>query len=115
MMKTQSVFAFHKLAVVLLLLIGGTATFVQAHTPNKLLVVTLTKGSRHSSIPTAENVLGKLAEKSEAFTVDYVRNDADMEAKMTADSLKNYDGFVFANTTGILPLPDKAAFLNEIK
>jgi uncharacterized protein len=88
---------------------------VQAQTPKKILVVTVTKGFRHSSIPTAESVLSKLAEKSGMFTVDYARNDEEIATKMTAASLKNYDAFIFANTTGILPLPDKAAFLNEIK
>lgn len=86
-----------------------------AQAPKKLLVITVTKGFRHSSIPTAEKILAKLAEKSGAFTVDYVRNDQEMAEKMTAEGLKNYDGFVFANTTGILPLPDKAAFLDAIK
>jgi hypothetical protein len=32
--------------------------------PKKVLVVTVTKGFRHSSIPTAEKVLGQLAEKT---------------------------------------------------
>src|SRR3989442_13136869 len=83
--------------------------------PKKLLVVTVTKGFRHSSIPTAEKVLGDLAQKSGAFTVDYVRTDDEMAQKMTAEALKNYDGVVFANTTGELPLPDKQAFLDWIK
>ena len=113
-MKTQIITALHKLAVVVLA-VGLTVTSADAQTPKKILVVTVTKGFRHSSIPTAEKVLAKIAEKSGAFTVDYVRNDADMAAKMTAESLKDYDAFVFANTTGVLPLPDKAAFLNEIK
>src|SRR6266850_2416921 len=81
----------------------------------RVLVVTVTKGFRHSSIPTAEKVIGDLAAKSHAFTVDYVRTDQDMAEKMTAAALKNYDVFIFANTTGILPLPDKEAFLNAIK
>src|SRR5439155_3652165 len=83
--------------------------------PKNLLVVTVTKGFRHSSIATAEKVLGELAQKSGAFTVDYVRTDEDMAQKMTAEALKNYDGVVFANTTGDLPLPDKQAFLDWIK
>src|SRR5881397_4184539 len=87
----------------------------QAATPKKLLVVTVTKGFRHGSIPTAEKVLGDLAQKSGAFTVDYVRTDDEMAQKMTAEGLKNYDGVVFANTTGDLPLPDKQAFLDWIK
>ena len=101
----------------LLLVICGTFAFVSPGlaAPKKLLVVTVTKGFRHSSIPTAEKVLGELAEKSRAFTVDYVRTDDDMAQKMTAEALKNYDGVMFANTTGDLPLPDKQAFLDWIK
>ena len=106
--------------------------------PKKLLVVTITKGFRHSSIPTAEKVLGELGEKSGAFTVEYARvepNDPQFKgadgksdtnkvnaaiekvlaAKMSPVALKNYDGVIFANTTGDLPLPDKPAFLNWIK
>ena len=49
-----------------------------AQTSKKLLVVTVTKGFRHSSIPTAEKVLGELAKKDGSFTVDYVRNDQEM-------------------------------------
>jgi len=60
-------------------------------------------------------VLGELAEKSGAFTVDYVRTDAEMAEKMTSAALKNYDGVIFANTTGDLPLPDKQGFLDWIK
>jgi type 1 glutamine amidotransferase len=92
----------------------GFNTAAQA-APKKVLVVTVTKGFRHSSIPTAEKVLAELGEKSGDFTVDYVRNDADMAEKMTAAALNNYDGVIFANTTGILPLPDKQAFLDWIK
>src|SRR5207244_5182012 len=67
------------------------------------------------SIPTAEKVLGELAQKSGAFTLDYVRTDEEMAQKMTADSLKSFDGVIFANTTGDLPLPDRQAFLDWIK
>src|SRR2546423_8041067 len=87
----------------------------QAATPRKLLVVSVTKGFRHSSIPTAEKILEELGQKSGAFTVDYVRDDQQMAEKMTAESLKKYDGAIFANTTGDLPLPDKQAFLDWIK
>src|SRR6266581_122880 len=45
------------------LLIGSA----QAATPKKLLVVTVTKGFRHSSIPTAEKVLADVGKSSEAF------------------------------------------------
>src|SRR5437867_635221 len=101
----------------LVMAICGSFAFVSPGfaAPKKLLVVTVTKGFRHSSIPTAEKILGELGQKSGAFTVEYVRNDQEMAEKMTSTALKQYDGFIFANTTGILPLPDKEAFLSEIK
>ncbi len=93
------------------LLIGSA----QAATPKKLLVVTVTKGFRHSSIPTAEKVLADVGKSSGAFTVDYARNEQEIAEKMTPDALKQYDGAIFANTTGDLPLPDKQAFIDWIK
>ena len=98
-----------------LVLCCAFAFSTQAATPRKLLVVSVTKGFRHSSIPTAEKVLGELGQKSGAFTVDYVRNDQDMAEKMTPAALRQYDGVVFANTTGDLPLPDRQAFIDWIK
>jgi type 1 glutamine amidotransferase len=35
-------------------------------------------------------------------------------SKLSPENLKNYDGVVFANTTGNLPLPDKQGFLDWI-
>ena len=92
----------------------GSPVSAQAE-PKHLLVVTVTKGFRHSSIPTSEKVLGELAQKDGSFTVDYVRNDDEMKEKMTPEALKKYDGVIFASTTGVLPLPDKQAFLDWIK
>jgi uncharacterized protein len=106
--------------------------------PKRVLVVTITKGFRHSSIPTAEKVIAELGKNTEAFQVDYARvepndpqfkgadgkvDNAKVDAaiqsvlakKMSAQALKNYDGIIFANTTGDLPLPDKQAFLDWIK
>ncbi len=35
--------------------------------------------------------------------------------KLSPETLKNYDGVVFASTTGDLPIPDKQGFLDWIK
>ena len=35
--------------------------------------------------------------------------------KLSPESLKNYDGVIFASTTGNLPIPDKQGFLDWIK
>jgi type 1 glutamine amidotransferase len=98
-----------------LLLLAAFSISAAAQAPKKVLVVTVTKGFRHSSIPTAETVLGKLAEKSGVFTVDFARTDEDLAAKLTPEAIKGYDGFIFANTTGVLPVPDKQALLDAIK
>lgn len=132
--------------------------------PKKLLVVTVTTGFRHSSISTAEKVLSQLADKTHAFTLDFVQQppnepqaprqpslpknptpedqskfdaakgayEAAMKdytakhavweqglkqalSKLSATSLKSYDGVIFANTTGDLPLPDNQAFVDWVR
>jgi uncharacterized protein len=106
--------------------------------PKRVLVVTVTKGFRHSSIPTAERIIAELGQRSHEFTVEYARveptdpqykgpdgkpDKAKVDAaikevlaeKMSPAALKRYDAVIFANTTGDLPLPDKEAFLDWIK
>ena len=115
-MKMTNLVLSGKLLSVAVLVAGALSVGPSAQAaPKKVLVVTVTKGFRHSSIPTAEKVLGELAKKSGAFEVDYVRTDEEMAQKMTVASLKKYDGVIFANTTGDLPLPDKQGFLDWIK
>jgi type 1 glutamine amidotransferase len=120
-------------------LAAGTAVCQTPGTgPKKVLVVSVTEGFRHSSIGTAEKVLAELAKKSGKFTVDYARvepSDSEFKGpdgkpdtnkvemairqvlaeKMSPAALAGYDGVIFANTTGDLPLPDKQAFLDWIK
>lgn len=126
-----------------------------ADQPKKLLVVTVTTGFRHSSIPTAEKIIEKLGKESGVFTVDFVRqpdgeareprrpkddaSDAEKKRyedalaqyraakpvwdtklkealqKLSPSHLKNYDGVIFANTTGDLPMPDVEGFLKWIE
>ncbi len=99
----------------------GLAIVAQGAAPKRLLVVTATKGFRHSSIPTAERILAELGKESGVFTVDYVRggpegkDDADVREKMSPENLKKYDGVIFANTTGNLDIPDKEFFIEWIK
>jgi type 1 glutamine amidotransferase len=126
------------LIAVLLLALTTAATQAQ---PKKLLVVTTTTGYRHASIPTLEKMLAQLGKDSGEFTVDFVEQppgkpnigphatDEEKTAeknwedtalkpalqKLSPESLKNYDGVVFASTTGDLPLPDPQGFLDWIK
>ena len=50
-----------------------TSSTAMHRAPKKLLVVTTTTGFRHSSIPTAEKILGQLGTNSGEFTVDFVQ------------------------------------------
>ncbi len=127
-----------------LLAVALMATALQA-APKKLLVVTTTTGYRHSSIPTLENMLTQLGKQSGAFTVDFIQQppgkpdglkkdatDAEKALfkdaennwnaalktelqKLSPENLKNYDGVVFASTTGDLPIPDPQGLLDWIK
>jgi uncharacterized protein len=111
----------------------------------KLLVVTVTTGFRHTSIPSLEKVLAQLGKDSGEFTVDYIQQPpeagqrpgptatgeerqayADRQQKfretltnelqkLAPANLKNYDGIVFASTTGELPIPDPQGLLDWIK
>lgn len=122
--KERDSMLFHMKKTILrnLLRAGGSlcaavllAGSLHAATPKQVLVVTVTKGFRHSSIPTAEKVLGELANKTGEFAVDYARNDEVLTAKMNAEALHKYDAVIFANTTGDLPLPSPEAFIEWVK
>jgi type 1 glutamine amidotransferase len=127
------------------LLVAALAVTSLHAEPKKLLVVTTTTGFRHSSIPTLEKIITQLGTDSGEFTVDLVQQPpgkpdklkkgatAEEKAanqaaegkweitlkreleKLSPANLKNYDGVVFASTTGDLPLPDKQGFLDWIK
>jgi uncharacterized protein len=109
---------YHLSCLLIIILFGTLIDQVEAKSKNrekKILVVTVTKGFRHKSIPTAEKMIEELGKTSKAFSVDYVRTDEEMAAKMTPQALNSYDGVIFASTSGNLPLPDRDAFLNWIK
>jgi uncharacterized protein len=82
--------------------------------PPRLLVVSVTKGFRHDSIPTVEKLVERLAQKSGAFTVDYARTDEELAAKLDPKARDAYAGVFFAQTTGDLPIPDPQGFVDWI-
>ena len=122
MRKTTPQFPQKMKIIPSLILAAVTATTLSA-APKKLLVVTTTTGFRHSSIPNLEKVIAQLGQSSGEFTVDYVHQPNPMSEqamkdalqKLAPESLKNYDGIVFASTTGDLPIPDPQALVDWIK
>jgi type 1 glutamine amidotransferase len=62
------------------------------------------------------------ADASEADKAAFNANEAKFDAalkvalqKLSPENLKNYDGVIFASTTGDLPLPDEQGFIGWIK
>jgi type 1 glutamine amidotransferase len=104
-------------AVIPALLVAVATAAVAAQAPakaaDKLLVVSVTKGFRHQSIPTAETVIEQLG-KQGGFAVDFARTDDELALKLAPKALGAYGCVVFASTTGELPLPDRQGFLDWI-
>jgi type 1 glutamine amidotransferase len=94
------------------LAIAGTDA---AARPLRTVLVTVTKGFRHDSIPNAERVIRELATASGLMTIDVAREDQDLSALLSPAILAATDLVIFANTTGELPLPDRQAFLDWIR
>ncbi len=123
----------HVLLYTGLLFAAGVLTLVLPHAAQAgagkrarkhLLVVTVTTGFHHDSIPTAETVIKELGDRTGDWDTDYARTDehasdaekaAVLKEKLSPEALQHYDAVVFANTTGVLPLPDPQAFLDYIR
>jgi type 1 glutamine amidotransferase len=101
-------------AALLVLTACATSPTETLAAPPKLLVVSVTKGFRHDSIPTAEKLVERLAQKSGAFTVDFARTDDELAAKLGPEGRQAYAGVYFAQTSGDLPIPDPQGFLDWI-
>jgi hypothetical protein len=82
-----------------------------AKPPAHLLLVTVTKGYRHDSIPDLARLLTDLGRESGAFELDRARTDEELAKKTTAEALAGYDGIVLASTTGDLPVADRDALV----
>src|SRR5437870_13415607 len=129
-MKTHILRAVTRFAL-MVALFGLSMPFASAK-PKRLLVVTVTIGFPHTSVTTAERILTQLGEKSGDWTVDIVNSgprpkDKGEESawenrvkkalaeKMSAEALKQYDGVIFANTTGDLPMPNPQDLIDYVK
>src|SRR5262245_46188233 len=89
-----------------LLAASPCASYTSACKPKRFLVVTLTKGFRHDSIPIAQQTLWQFAEE-QGWEVDLADTDRDVSQKITSEGLKQIDVIIFANTTGDLPIADE--------
>ena len=94
----------------------------------RVLVVSTTTGFRHGSIGVARETIKMLGDKNGWETEyadiapdEYNKPDTNdkikslLAEKMSAAALQKYDAIIFANTTGVLPLPDPQAFLDFVK
>lgn len=76
---------------------------------DKVVVVTATSGFRHSSIETAEEVIGGMAGGGR-FETTFARTEDEMRAALSPKALRGTKLVIFANTTGDLA-PDVRAGL----
>ena len=83
-------------------------------TAPRVLVVSVTKGFRHASIPQLEALVADLG-KGGAFTVHFARTDAELAQATSTEGLAGYDAIVFASTTGDLPVPDPQALVSWVE
>jgi len=81
----------------------------------KILVISVTKGFHHSSIPLGEEIIKNLGDKSGLWETDFARTDVDVVQKTSPYNLKKYDLVYFNNTTGDLPIRDREGFMNWVK
>ena len=109
-MNTSKIFWCKAAAIAL----AASFVFSANAADKKVLVVSVTKGFVHDIIPTIDSLVDKLSKESKEFDIEYVRTEEDMQRLMTMESLQNYDGVIFNNTTGDLPLPDRQGFINWI-
>jgi uncharacterized protein len=95
-----------------------------AAAPKRILVVTTTLGYRHGSIEIAQRVIASLGRSSGAYDVELAavapgngleQVEVVLERTLNRAALRQYDGIVFANTTGELPLPDKDALIEWVR
>lgn len=81
----------------------------------QVLVISVTKGFRHSSIPLGEQTVKDLGDKSGLWETDFARTDAELVQKTSPWNLKGYDLVFLNNTTQDIPIRDRKAFLDWVK
>jgi len=82
---------------------------------DQVLVVSVTKGARHTAIPLGEEIIANLGYQSGLWRTTFARTDEDLQRLTTAEALKQFDVLLFNNTTGDLPLADRQAFLDWVR
>lgn len=83
--------------------------------PGKAPVRDLKKDSDESFAKKTADYSAALAAFNQANKTWNETVTAHLAQHMSAEKLKQYDGYIFANTTGDLPLPDKDALINEVE
>src|ERR1700738_25387 len=96
-------------ALALLFVLSTTPAFAA----DKVIVVTVTEGFRHDSIPAAERLIADLAPRL-GFEVAFLREKSALIAGLSAEALRGVNAVMFVNTTGDLPVPSRESLLNWI-
>jgi len=106
-----------RLAVAAALAALGTASVTAApaaaadEEPARLLVVTNTQEYRHESIPLLVALVERGGREGGGWVVERAETDEELRCLTTAAALARFDGVAFLNSSGDVPLADRAAFL----
>src|SRR5262249_12459868 len=77
---------------------------------DRVVVVTVTEGFRHDSIPAAEHFIFELASRL-GFEVVFARNRVELPVALAPPALQDVKLVMFVNTTGELQLPSRESLL----
>jgi uncharacterized protein len=100
------------LAAVCIGIISTVAVPASHAAEQRVLLVSEARGFVHDSIPAASAFFVALGERSASYDVIPLRRGA---SQITARRLRRADAVVFANTSGELPLPDRAALRRFVR
>ncbi|PYQ51435.1 MAG: hypothetical protein DMF59_07895 [Acidobacteria bacterium] len=81
-----------------------------AFAAERIIVVTVTEGFRHDSIPTAERVIADIAPRL-GFEINFVRDESELAIGLSPAALQSAKAVMFVNTTGDLPVPLRESLL----
>ena len=82
---------------------------------DRVLIVTHTSGFRHEdSIEAAEQVFADIAARTRWFEPVFARNEEEAVSRLSESALRNVRLVIFANTTGEIAVPSRAALLDWV-
>jgi type 1 glutamine amidotransferase len=101
-----------RIASIAVAVLAGCAAAPAQAAEQRVLLVNEARGVVHDAIPAATDFFLSLGERSSRYEVIHLEGGA---AQLTRQRLRHAAAVVFANTSGELPLPDRAALRRFVR